>query len=110
MTLHNPFDDSWRHSLAYPFAGISLSTVAGFLTSPQVAAVCSALALGITAIGGAVAGLWHQVKLNRVKLEMRQIELEMLRRKLRELPAQDLKPEDVAREVDGNAPAPAQAP
>lgn len=113
MTLHlsNPFDESWRHSLAYPMAGLSASTVLGWLTSPQIAAVASAIALGITTVGGALMGLVHQHKLNRIKLEMKEIELEMLRRKLHELPAQDLRPEEIAREAgdkcDGTQAPPA---
>lgn len=109
MNLHNPFDESWRHSLAYPFAGIGVSTAIGWLTSPQVTAIASAIAIGLSTIGGAIAGIIHQAKMQRIKREMAQVELEMLRRKLRELPAADLRPDEIGREIAGNAPTPAQA-
>ena len=107
--MTNPFDEHWRHSLAYPLAGVGASSMVGWLTGPQAATIATALALAITGIGGAVVGLIRQWQLSRVKLEMRLVELEMMRRKLDELPAADLKPEEIAREVDA-PPAPPPAP
>jgi hypothetical protein len=102
VTIHlsNPFDEHWRHSLAYPLAGISISSAIGWLTSPAVASVATGLSLLVTAIGGAVMGLVHQVRLQRIKEQMKAVELEMLRRKLRELPPEQLDPQAVADEVD----------
>jgi hypothetical protein len=97
--LSHTFGDEWRSSLTAPFAGVSMAGVLAWMSSVPWAIIVPMLGAAVTTIGGALIGMRTQARLSQIKIEMAELELLAMRKKIEGTPAIDLHPEEIGREA-----------